>query len=250
MARSSGKEQSEALFREYKATGDEEIRNNIVETYLYLADTLAKKYTGRGVDFDDLRQVASFALLKAVERFDSDKGVLFTSFAVPTIMGELKKYFRDTAWALKVPRRMKEISMAIPDAKERLFERTGNVPTTAEIANELGVSEENVLEALEGSLAYKAYSLDKEASEQNEGDAPQLEKYLGDEEKGYGDLELVEVIESVMSDLSDKERAIMRRRLVDDMTQREVADALGLSQMTVSRIEKAMHRKFREEYGK
>jgi RNA polymerase sigma-B factor len=138
--------------------------------------------------------------------------------------------------------------MAIPDAKERLLEQNGRIPTATELAAELGVSEEHVLEALEGGRGYNAYSLDVDPSESDGEEARSMDKYLGDEEKGYEDIEMAEVLETVMADLSDRERTIMRKRLLNEMTQREVASSLGLSQMTVSRIEKAMRKKFLAEY--
>jgi len=239
------------LFREYLETRSEDLRNELAEKHLYLAEILARKYAGRGVDYEDLYQVASYALLLAIERYDPDKGVQFTSFATPTIIGEIKKYFRDTAWSLKVPRRLKEIAMRIPQAKEKLIEELGHVPTVPELAKELDVPEDEILEALEGSRAYTTYSLEQEAEASAEaGDSPIFEKYLGTEEKGYDDFETSSVVRNVMAELSDTEKDIMRKRFLQEMTQREVAEALGLSQMTVSRIEKAMRAKFRAEYNR
>ncbi|MDR1816329.1 MAG: SigB/SigF/SigG family RNA polymerase sigma factor [Clostridiales Family XIII bacterium] len=239
------------LFRKYRETPTEELRNELVEKHLYLAEILARKYSGRGVDYDDLYQVASYALVLAIERYDPDKGVQFSSFATPTIIGEIKKYFRDTAWSLKVPRRLKEIAMRIPSAKERLLEELGRVPTVPELAAEMGVPEEEILEALESSRAYSTYSLEQEAEEAAEaGDSPIFEKYLGTEEKGYDAFDTSSVVKNVMAELSDTEKEVMRKRFLQEMTQREVAEALGLSQMTVSRIEKAMRAKFRAEYNR
>jgi len=239
------------LFRAYGESHSEGIRNELVEKHLYLAEILARKYAGRGVDYEDLLQVASYALVLAVERFDPGKGVQFTSFATPTIIGEIKRYFRDTAWSLKVPRRLKEIAMRIPQAKERLMEELGHVPTVQELSKDLGVPEDEILEALESSRAYSTYSLEQEAEESAEsGDSPIFEKYLGTEERGYDRFDTSTVVQNVMAELSDTEKEIMRRRFLQEMTQREVAEALGLSQMTVSRIEKAMRAKFRAEYNK
>ena len=240
---------TEDLFREYRKTKSPEIRNEIVENHLQLAEILARKYMGRGVDYEDLYQVASYALVLSVERFDSEKGVLFTSFATPTIIGEIKKYFRDTTWSLKVPRRLKEISMRIIDAKERLQEQIQRVPTVKELAEHMGVSEEEVLEALESSRAYTTYSLDQEPDNQSEGESSQFERFLGDSEAGYHRFETSGVLEKVMAELSPTEKDIMNKRFLQEITQKEVAEALGISQMTVSRIERAMKDKFRKEYN-
>ena len=242
---------TEALFREYKETKSESVRNEIVEQNLHLASIIARKYVNRGVDYDDLFQVASYALVLAVERFDAEKGVQFASYATPTIIGEIKKYFRDTSWALKVPRRIKELSTKIPAAKEALEKQINRVPTVAELAAYMEISEEEVLEALESRRAYTAFSLDQSQEDIDEGsESISFEKYLGSEEEGYEDLETSGVLESVMADLSPLEKDIIKRRLGREMTQKEVADLLGVSQMTVSRIEKAMREKFRTEYSR
>jgi RNA polymerase sigma-B factor len=244
------KKDIQGQFREYRETGSETIRNALVEQHLYLARILASKYAGRGIDYDDLYQVAAYALLLAVERYDPDRNILFTSYATPTIIGEIKKYFRDTTWSLKVPRRLKEIAMRIPDVKENLHLKTGKIPTVQELAAEMDVSEEDILEALESSRAYSAYSLDRDADENTEETSVQFEKYLGDEEEGYSRFEFGGVVEKLMDELSEAEKAIVMKRFFDEMTQREVAESLGVSQMTVSRIEKAVREKFRREYNR
>ena len=240
----------EELFREYKETGSPEVRNKIVEEHFYLADILARKYTGRGIDYEDLYQVASYALVLAVSRFDPDKGAQFVSFATPTVIGEIKKYFRDTMWSLKVPRRLKEISMKIIEAKERLHEENDRAPTVPELAAHLSVSEDDILEAIESGRAYTAFSLDQESDDGEDGDGAMMEKYLGNEEKGYERLEISAILEKVMDGLTQTEKEVIRKRFLHEITQKEVADALGVSQMTVSRIEKAMREKFRREYHK
>lgn len=250
MAQTDEKKATEDLFREYRETKSPLIRNEIVERNLGLTEILARKYSGRGVDHDDLVQVASFALVLAVERYDPDRGILFTSFATPTIIGEIKKHFRETTWSLKVPRRLKEISTRIFEAKERIQETTGHVPTVQELAADLDVSEEDIIEALESSRAYTTYSLDHETENHEEKEASQFERFLGDEETGYDRFEVSGVLEKVMAGLSTTEKEIIRKRFLLEITQREVADALGISQMTVSRIEKTMIEKFRMEYSR
>ena len=249
MAKPDEKKTTEELFREYRETKLLELRNEIVERHFYIAEILARKYTGRGVDYDDLFQVSSYALVLAVMRYDPDKNVQFASFATPTIIGEIKKHFRDTMWSLKVPRRLKEISMKILEARGYLQEENGWIPTVPELAKHLGISDEEVTEALESSRAYTTYSLDHEA-EDAEGDAPGYDKYLGDEEKGYENFENTGVLEKVMADLSPTEKEVIKKRFLQEITQNEVAKSLGISQMTVSRIEKALKDKFRAEYYK
>ena len=239
---------TEELFREYRDKKSPEIRNKIVEKHLFLAEILARKYLGRGVEYEDLYQVASYALVLSVDRFDPEKGVLFTSFATPTIIGEIKKYFRDTTWSLKVPRRLKEISIRILESKAVLQEQLHHVPTVQELAEHIGVTDEDILEALESSRAYTAFSLEQEMDEQSDGESFQLEKFLGDDEEGYDRFETSGIFEKVMAELSPVEKDVMRKRFLQEISQREVGDALGLSQMTVSRIERAMKDKFRKEY--
>ena len=239
---------TEELFREYQETKSSEIRNEIVEKNLSLAELLARKYTGRGVEYEDLLQVASYALVLAVERFDTSKGVQFASFATPTIIGEIKKYFRDTTWSLKVPRRLKEISIKMLEAKEQLQEQLHHVPTVQDLADYMNVSEEDIIEAMEGSHAYSTYSLDHEQDSFSENEKMHFERFLGEHDDGYDRFETSGVLEKVMADLSPTEIEIIRKRFLEEITQREVAKELGVSQMTVSRIEKAMKDKFRIEY--
>jgi RNA polymerase sigma-B factor len=237
------------LFEEYDRTKSIETRNEIVEKYLYLVDILIKKYLNKGVDQEDLYQVGAMALVFAVERYDASKGFEFTSFATPTIIGEIKRYFRDKGWAMKVPRRLKEISARIPAAKEELYGRFLRNPTIPELAGYLEYSEEDILEAMESGQAYGAYSLNQTFDESSEqGDAPSLEKFTGIEDTGYASFENAEIIKKVLKDLNEKEMAIFRMRLLGSRTQQEIADDMGVSQMTISRLEKMIKKKFRDEY--
>ena len=249
MSQSGKVENTEDAFREYQKSKSPELRNEIVEQYLSLAELLARKYLGRGVEYEDLLQVASYALVLAVERFDPDKGVQFASFATPTIIGEIKKHFRDTTWSLKVPRRLKEITMRMNDAKEELQDQLQRVPTVQELAEYMNVSDEDIIEAMEGSHAYTTYSLDYEQDTFTESERQHFEKFLGESEEGYDRFETSGVLEKVMAELSPTEKDIIYKRFLQEITQRDVAKALGVSQMTVSRIEKAMKEKFRQEYN-
>jgi len=234
------------LFDRYRETKSIELRNEIVEKYLYIVDILIKKYLNKGVDYEDLYQVGSMALVFAVERYDASKGYEFTSFATPTIIGEIKRYFRDKGWAIKVPRRLKEISAQISPAKEHLYGRLNRIPTIAELAAYLGYTEEEILEAMEGGQAYSTYSLNQTFEEGgDEGDGAVLEKYTGREEHGYRSFENAELIKTVMKDFSDKEKDIFRRRFFENETQQDIAEEMGVSQMTISRLEKKIREKFK-----
>lgn len=234
------------LFGRYRETKSIEIRNEIVEKYLYIVDILVKKYLNKGVDYEDLYQVGSMALVFAVERYDATKGYEFTSFATPTIIGEIKRYFRDKGWAIKVPRRLKEISAQIPPAKEYLYGRLNRMPTVTELAEYLGYSDEEILEAMEGGQAYSTYSLNQTFDESgDEGEGAMLEKYTGREEQGYHSFENAELIKTVMTDLTDKEKDIFKRRFFKNETQQDIAEEMGVSQMTISRLEKKIREKFK-----
>ena len=239
------------LFIQYKENNDIELRNQLVEKYLYMVDILIRKYLGKGVDYDDLYQVGALALVLAVERFEPDKGYEFSSFATPTILGEIKKYFRDKQWSLKVPRRLKEISLKVSSAKEKLYNEYNRQPTVDEIAAETGLSSEVILEAMESAQAYGTYSLDKTFDEAGaEGDNSFLEKYTGFEEMGFERIETSEIINKVLKDFNEQYRYIFKERFIQNRSQSEIAKVLGVSQMTVSRAEKNIIAMFKEEFHK
>jgi RNA polymerase sigma-B factor len=244
------KEVGEALFAEYTKNHSEETRNRIVEHYLYLAEILSKKYTGRGIDYDDLYQVASMALLLSAERFDPTRGFAFTSFATPTIIGEIKKYFRDKSWSVTVPRRVKELSLHLGDAREKLQAAEGKAPTVPELADYLGCSEEDVLEAMESGQTFRTYSLNQAIENEGEEGSTSLDKYMSINEQGYENFEDADLIQNVMEELTDKERAIFGDRVLGTNTQQEVAQEYGVSQMTISLLEAEIREKFRKEYYK
>ena len=240
------------MFARYAETRDVEVRNEIVCVYLYMVDVLIRKYLNKGVDYDDLYQIAAMALVSAVDRFDASKGFEFTSFATPTILGEIKKHFRDKEWSLKVPRRLKELSLTIADAKEELFEKIQRMPTIAELAEHMKCSEEELLEAMESSKAYGAYSLHQSLFE-NEDDVEAekiLEKFMAVEDNGYRSLEYEEIIRNVISDLSDNEKHVFHRKFIQNKTQTAIAKELKVSQMTVSRAETNIKSKLLKELSK
>lgn len=225
------------LFKRYKETGDIALRNQIAEKYLYIADILAKKFVGRGVEYDDLKQVASLALLRGIDRFDPDLGMQFTTFITPTITGEIKNYFRDKSRMVKLPRRLGEISVAVKKYSAQYESEKGIKPSVKKIAIALKLTEEEVVNALEiGGVV----SLDSMASSADDENETSLYSLLGGEEDGYERFEIKEVLKSAMRDFSDTEKALVKYRYFDELSQSETAKRLGVSQMFVSRMERKL----------
>lgn len=250
MADSTGEDKD--LFEIYKRTGDKEYRNLIVEKYLYIVKVLVKKYLNKGVEYDDLYQVGSMALVLAAERYDPDKGVDFPAFATPTILGEIKRYFRDKGWAMKVPRRMKDLSVKIPKIQQELENELQRSPKVSEIAERLGISDDEVLEAMESGRAYSAFSLQQsmEESESDGAAASFIERYTGEEDTAFNTFENADFLERTMQSFTPEEKRFCSMRFIEGKTQQQIAEELGVSQMTVSRIEKKIKTKFKEEYEK
>ena len=232
------------LFARYKETGDIALRNQIAEKYLYIADILAKKFTGRGVEYDDLRQVAALALVRGIDRFDPEMGMQFSTFITPTITGEIKNYFRDKSRMVKLPRRLGEISLAIKKFAEEYAAKEGAKPSVREIAKALSLSEESVVQALEigGTL-----SLDSMAAEGDGENDRSLYALLAGDEEAYDKFEIKETLRAAMGDFSDTEKALVKFRYVDELSQSETAARLGVSQMFVSRMERKLLEKLREK---
>lgn len=235
-------------FTEYKKNPTIELRNEIVEDHLYMVDILIRKYLNKGVEYDDLYQVGALALVQAVERFDPDRGFEFSSFATPTILGEIKKYFRDKQWSLKVPRRLKEISSKIQEVKDELYLEYRRAPTVAEMAKTTGFTEEQIIEATDSSHAYGTYSLDKTFDDAGEdGENSFLERYTGFDDKGFERVETSEIIDKVMETFNSQNRYIFRERFIYNRSQADIAKTLGVSQMTISRAERNIVEQFRAE---
>ena len=224
----------EALLFERSADGDSAARDQIVSRFLPMARRLALRYKRRGEPADDLVQVASMGLVKAVERFDHRRGAPFASYAVPTIDGELKRYLRDTSWAAHVPQRLRDRVREVEHASERLRLQLGRSPTSDEVAENVGVEVTDVLEAAEAATAYNAVSLDAPAGDE-EG-APPRGETLGTVEKRYELVELEATLGPAIRALPARQRAILLLRFEEDMTQSEIAQLLGISQMHVSRL--------------
>ncbi len=236
-------EELNGLFEQYKETGDIAIRNQIAEKYLYIADILAKKFVGRGVEYDDLKQVASYALLRGIDRFDPALGMQFTTFITPTITGEIKNYFRDKARVIKLPRRLGEISAAIKKFTVEYESKNGGKPTVQTIASALSLTEEDVVKALEigGTV-----SLDGVAQGEDGETEGSLYALLSDGEDKYENFELKETLRAEMQDFSEQEKAIVKYRYMDELSQSETAKRLGVSQMFVSRMERKLLLKLKE----
>ena len=230
------------LFIKYKESGDIRIRNEIAEKYLYIADILAKKFVGRGVEYDDLKQVASLALLRGIDRFDPSLGMQFSTFITPTITGEIKNYFRDKSRIVKLPRRLSEISMAVRKCSEEYESEHGVKPSVRQIAVLLSLPEEDVVKALEigGTL-----SLDSMATGEGESDQS-LYSLIADGEDKYEKFEIKEALKTAMNDFSDNERALVKYRYADELSQSETARRLGVSQMFVSRMERKILLKLKD----
>ncbi|MDO4772128.1 MAG: SigB/SigF/SigG family RNA polymerase sigma factor [Bacillota bacterium] len=241
---------NEDLFREYAKTRSLELRDELVVKYLYIAEILTKKYINRGLEYDDLYQVASLALIYAVERFDVEKGYEFSSFATPTIIGEIKKYFRDKGWMIRVPRRLQELAKKVNEAKEHLHQELKRPVKVSDIAAYLEVKESEVFEAMEASLVYTPKSLDVSYSGDDSDQEIFLSSLIGEEDKEFKELEDRDFIERCLEKLDKVEAKIISSRFLEGRTQVQVADELGVSQMTVSRMEKKLIAKFREDYYK
>lgn len=243
------KDNQNQLFIEYKKTQDKSIRDKLIEDNLYIAEILAKKYTNKGIDYDDIFQVASIGLIYAVDRFDPERGYQFSSFATPTIIGEIKRHFRDKGWTIRVPRRIQELSKKINNAKIELSQTLQKSPTVKDIAEYLGNSEEEVLEAMEASKVYSPQSLDLTYDGGEDSDIS-LSDLIGQEEAYYEKIDNNDFLEKAMSILSETERKILIDRYFNKKTQSNIAKELNISQMTVSRLEKKILEKMKSEIEK
>lgn len=232
------------LFRRYRETGDIALRNEIVENYLYIASVIAKKFVGRGVEYDDLYQVAALALLKGVDRFDETKGLQFSTFITPTITGEIKNYFRDRSRLVHLPRRVSELRVNLKKVADEFMTETGLRPTAKELAERLGVSEEEVVRAAE---AGGVVSLDKPVDDE---DAMSFYEVIPTEEDNLERIENRDVLESAFSVLTKEERALIKYRFVQEFSQTETAKRMNVSQMYVSRMERKVLNKLKERLKK
>jgi RNA polymerase sigma-B factor len=223
------------LLVRYHRAGDPAAREQLVERFLPLARQLARRYQRGGEQLDDLIQVASLGLLKAIDRFDPARETAFSSFAVPTILGELKRHFRDKGWSVRVPRDLQEMAVRVDRISDEMSRELGRAPTPGQIAERTGASLEQVLEAREASAAYRAVSLDRPRSDgEEEGDS--YADAFGIEDPGFGLAEDAATVDRLMRVLSDREREVLRLRFEEDLTQSEIGQRVGVSQMHVSRL--------------
>ena len=230
-----GRVDTEELFIRWQQHSDRAARDELVRRFLPLARKLARRYNGAREPFDDLLQVASLGLVKAVDRYDLERGTAFSSFAVPTILGELKRYFRDLGWAVHVPRGAQELAVKVEEASQRLSAWGGRAPTVSDIAQYLEIEVGDVLDALETARAHHASSLDA-PHDDGEGESGSLVDSFGAEDPALLLAnERVTVGEACLY-LTDREREVLRLRFVEDLTQTEIAGRVGVSQMQISRI--------------
>ncbi len=235
---------STLLFERWQRDRDRVARDELIERFLPLARKLARRYVQSSEPYEDLVQVASLGLVKAVERFDPSRGFAFSSFAVPTIVGELKRYFRDTAWALHVDRGAQERARRITDAQHKLSSRTGSMPTVDDLAQYLEITQEEVLEGLQTAEAYGALSLDAPVAGDDE-EGSRLDG-LGEEDERLALVDQQATVFAAAKHLPAREREILYLRFGEDLTQSEIAERVGVSQMQVSRLLRRSLQRLRE----
>ncbi|MEU2077820.1 RNA polymerase sigma factor SigF [Streptomyces sp. NPDC013489] len=210
-----------------------ELRNQLVRMHLPLVEHLARRFRNRGEPLDDLTQVATIGLIKSVDRFDPERGVEFSTYATPTVVGEIKRHFRDKGWAVRVPRRLQELRLSLTTATAELSQQHGRSPTVHELAERLGISEEEVLEGLESANAYSTLSLDVPDTDD---ESPAVADTLGAEDEALEGVEYRESLKPLLEDLPPREKRILLLRFFGNMTQSQIAQEVGISQMHVSRL--------------
>jgi RNA polymerase sigma-B factor len=235
--------ETEGLFREFRRTRDPALRERLIMAHMNLVRFLARKFAKRGEPLEDLVQVGTIGLMHAIDRFDPDRGIRFATYATPTIVGEIKRYFRDRGWAIKVPRRLQEVNLAANKAIDALTKNLERSPTVREIAGEIGASEEETLEAMELGHMYELVSLDGELGSEDDETRTALADYVGREDEHLEAVQMTSRLQDALSRLSPRERSIVQMRFFDGLPQTEVAKRLGISQMHVSRLQhKALDR--------
>ncbi len=239
----STNDQSEKeLFELYYKDRDTNIRNQIVSKYMYLADIISKKFNNRGVECDDIYQVACVALINAVERFNTSEEVKFVSFATPTIIGEIKRYFRDKASVIRIPRRIYEVYQKVNQAREFLMQQHKRAPRVEEIAEYLNMKEETILEIIESWNVYNIQSFDQTVFDE---DNLELHETVGEEDDTFEKINNRDFLEKAMDNFDLTEKQFIRLRFFDNKTQKEIANYFHVSQMYISRLEKRTLEKFR-----
>lgn len=233
------------LFRQYQEEGDEKARDELVVAHLNLVRFLASKFLNRGESLDDLVQVGTLGLIKAIDRFDPSRGLEFTTYATPTILGEIKRHFRDKGWSVRVPRRLQELSAKVMRATDELSSELKRSPSVNEIAEYLGIDVDDVLEALESSEAYASVSLEAPSGSGDE-EAPSILDHYASEDRELAASDDKMMIDELLRDCSPREREAVRMRFNEGLTQVEIAEKMGVSQVQVSRLLRRTLNKMRE----
>ena len=239
-------ESDKVLLRRYHEQGDLAAREQLIEQYMSLVRSLARRYAYRGEQLEDLVQIGAIGLIKAIDRFDVNRGVELTTYATPNIIGEIKRHFRDRGWSVRVPRGLQELNIQLSRHVEELTVQLGRSPTIAELAKAAGVTDEEVLEALESGRAYTSLSLSVGASSDEEGELDPLES-LGTEEPRYEISENLAMLAPGFRVLDERERKILHLRFFEGLTQSQIAQQVGISQMHVSRLIRRSLEKIRDE---
>jgi len=224
------------LFEQYREDQNAEVREELIRSYINLVEYLARRFKNRGEPLDDLIQVGTIGLIKAIDRYDIDRVVEFTTYATPTIVGELKRHFRDKGWSIRVPRRLQELNLQVNGVMNELSQKLGRSPTLEEIAKHIEATPEEVAEAIETGEAYNTISLDSTVTQGGEDRSFSLLEYMGQEDKVLAGTEDRTSLIAAMEDLDPRERGIVYLRFFKGMTQTEIARSLGISQMHVSRL--------------
>ncbi len=229
------KDRTRELFRRFKEQGDAEARDQLIVNHINLVRFLASRFKNRGESLEDLIQVGTIGLIKAIDRFDPDRGLEFTTYATPTIMGEIKRHFRDKGWSVRVPRRLQELSAKVNQATDELTNQLQRSPSVAEIADYLGSSVDEVLEAMESSSAYSSVPLEGGGSGEDD-ESPSVIDHYATEDPDLAASDDRIVLEQAIADFSPREQEIIKMRFEQGLTQVEIAEREGISQVQVSRL--------------
>lgn len=241
------REETKKLFEEYEKTREKSIRNKLIENYLYIPKILSRKYSHKNGDNEDIFQVACLGLMYAVDRFESGRGFEFDTFATPTIVGEIKKYYRDKEWIIRIPRKIQELNREINQVRTMLEHQLMRAPKISEIAAYMEISDEMIIEAMESNNVYSPRSLSMEYENGKDGQEVSLLDLLGNRDNNIENVENIEVLKKKFNELNPIEKIIIEERFYKEKTQKEVADHIGKSQMTVSRIEKKVMEKLKAD---
>jgi RNA polymerase sigma-B factor len=237
----------EALFRQYRETGDTAIREQLILMHDKLVRFLARKFADRGEPLNDLVQVGYIGLINAVDRFDPERGTKFSTYATPTIVGEIRRHFRDTRWSLKVPRRLQELNLAVRKLSDQMTHQLGHTPTVEEMAVRLNVSEEDVLEAMElGFVAYETVSLDAAVDSEGESVGGTLSDFIGSTDQTLDHFDMNYRLKEAIEELEPRERLVVSLKFFESLSQTDIARRLNCSQMQVSRIQRRALSKLRD----